>query len=251
MLSTSKIKYLRSLQLKKFRQKYNKFVVEGDKIVREICEQHPQLIEEIYALPEWLDKNKLSISLKSQSDAVSAKELERISGMKTPNQVLAVVRQPDQTMPAEGQIGPICLLLDGIQDPGNLGTILRTADWFGISSVFCTPDTVEVFNPKTIQASMGAVFRVGVYYVEGATLKNYLSGFTFYGAFMEGTPIFETEVTDKNVIVIGNEGQGIRSDILKILDQHITIPKGNGSQAESLNAGIATGIILANFAAKV
>ncbi|MEN0003716.1 MAG: RNA methyltransferase [Bacteroidota bacterium] len=218
--------------------------------MRELCGQAPSLIDELFALPDWLAQNTLPPALKDRAEPINAKELSQISKLRTPNQVLAIANAPNLTFPAPAAVGPMSLYLDGIQDPGNMGTILRIADWYGLDHLFCAPDTVEVFNAKVIQASMGAVFRIQVHYLEVQQLRAALPDFTFYGMLMEGNSIFTTTWKQPAMLVIGNEGQGIRQATFEALDAQITIPKGKNGRAESLNAAIATGIVCAVFEEK-
>lgn len=246
-LSKNAIKYIRSLHLKKFRQKYNNFVVEGDKIVREILQSN-FTIEGVYAVESWIETHADQIAL-SQAPIfkVSITELERISALKTPNQVLAVAKQVEQVIHPNEIAKNWSLYLDGIQDPGNLGTILRIADWFGIPQVFCSPNTVEIYNPKVIQASMGAFMRVSYLVTDLQQLKKGFTDLLIYGAVMQGDNLFEESLPSKGILVFGNEGNGISPECLKLMDKGLTIPKGKHGRAESLNVSIAAGIFVAQL----
>jgi RNA methyltransferase, TrmH family len=245
MLSQNKIKYLTALQSKKFRQKYNIFLAEGDKIGLEIIKNDKIKIEEIFALPGWIEKNMEFLKpFRDRLIEITEAELKKISCLTTPNQVLISAHIPDFEIDKTLINSDLSLYLDGIQDPGNMGTILRTADWFGIKNVFCSDTCVDIFNPKVIQASMGAFLRVKSQEID---LQELISeDLPVYGALLEGNNIFETDFSKRGIIVIGSEGKGISDTILPLLTHKIKIPAyGNG--AESLNAAVATGIICAVF----
>lgn len=242
MLSNNKIKLLRALQHKKYRYIEQLFVVEGDKMVRELLSSNFD-IQEIYATEEWataarrlLDNHQCPLFI------APLEKLKLISSFTTPNQVLAVVKMPSPpSLPTLSQLSCPCFALDGLQDPGNMGTILRTADWLGMPYLFCTNDTVDIYNPKTVQATMGAIFRVPAIYTDLVqTLDNY-SQLPVYGAVLTGKPLFDVNCSKAGFLLIGNEGAGIRPHLLPRITCPITIPaRGN---AESLNAAIAAGII--------
>ena len=244
MLSRNQIKYLQSLKQKKFRQMYNNFVVEGAKMVTEII-QHPQLeVEGIFALDSWIDENANDlVAYQDVLTAINAKELERISALKTPNKVLCVCKIPEYALNFSQINNSLTFFLDGIQNPGNLGSILRIADWFGLPYVFCSKDCVEVYNHKVIQASMGAFLRVKTVYLNLGELLEKLPDLPIFAAVLDGKNIFKANLPPSGVILIGNEGSGIRSAILEKATHKITIPKGKNGQAESLNAAISAGII--------
>lgn len=246
-LSKNKIKWITALQIKKFRQKYHKFLVEGDKIVRELLQHREWATEELYALPEWLEKHASLLDRQEMVvQPVSEQELSRISALHTPQQVLAVAAMQDLPQEQETIRRDLSLYLDGIQDPGNLGAILRIADWFGVRHVFLSPETVEVFNPKVIQASMGAFLRVRTPVTDLQTLLGTTPALTVWGADLSGTDVFQTgKLPAGLVLVIGNEGGGITPSCQALLRERITIPRQEGGQAESLNAAVAAGIIVA------
>ncbi len=245
MISKAKIQYLQSLQQKKNRQKFNVFVAEGEKICNEIIEQRQLEVEGIFALPSWAQTNKAALAFyKNVLHEIDDATLKKISSLTTPNQVLIVAKQPAHVLDTPYIEQELSLFLDGIQDPGNLGTILRIADWFGIKWVFCSPNTVEVYNPKVVQASMGAFLRIKTQTLEMSACRNFFPNLNVYGAVLGGENIFTTTLTKNALLVIGNEGNGISAEVQRQLTQGITIPAyGNG--AESLNAAVATGIICA------
>jgi TrmH family RNA methyltransferase len=247
-LSKSTIQYIKSLHLRKFRQKYNNFLAEGGKIVSEILQQAPEAVEQIYAVPEWIAaRQHLLSNIKTSVQEITAEELKKIAGLKTPNQVLAIVQQFNFQLNADWLQNDLSLYLDGIQDPGNMGTILRIADWFGIRQVICSPDCVEIFSPKVVQASMGAFLRVQTVEMELAEWSKNFPELPVYGAVLNGVNVFKTPLEKKGIIVIGNESKGISPENEVLLTQRISIPAPPGGGAESLNAAVATGILAAVF----
>ncbi len=243
MLSKAKIKYINSLKHKKYRQKYNNFVAEGDKIAREILKHQPKAIELIIATQQWADSQQsIPQYLNSKINIVTSSNLKKISSLQTPNQVLFIVQQLIRpTISLENQL---TLVLDRIQDPGNMGTILRIADWFGINQVVCSADCVDIYNPKVVQSTMGAFLRVKTYYQDIVKLCEQ-THLPIYGAVLQGENLFKIKPPKAGLIVIGNESKGISGALQNQLTHRITIPSNGG--AESLNAGVATGIICAAF----
>ncbi|HMN90068.1 MAG TPA: RNA methyltransferase [Saprospiraceae bacterium] len=245
-LSKQHIQFVRSLQLKKFRQKYNNFVVEGDKMVREILQQQHIRMASLYALPEWLDANALLLTYCNvPMHPISPAELHKISGLSTPNQVLAVADIPEPPTITSLALEGFSLYLDQIQDPGNLGTLLRIADWFGLRYVFCSPGCVDVYNPKVVQASMGAILRVPCLERNLPELTAAFPTLPICGAVLDGDNLFRTTLPQHGLIVIGNESRGIAEDTAALLTNRLTIPAPQHAGAESLNAAVAAGIIIA------
>lgn len=246
-LSKNNIKWITSLQIKKFRQKFHKFPVEGDKIVLELLRDTRWTVNALYALPEWLTRNASLLQRQGLSvQEVGPEDLSRISAMQSPQQALAIA--DIQVLPLREEVlrTDLSLYLDGIQDPGNLGAILRIADWFGVRHVFVSPDTVEVFNPKVIQASMGAFLRICTEVTTLESLKTRFPYLQIYGADLSGENVFQAPGLQRGaLVVIGNEGSGISPDCAALLDGKITIPRHPAGAAESLNAAVATGIIVA------
>jgi TrmH family RNA methyltransferase len=239
MLSKNELKYIQTLCHKKQRQSTGRFIAEGSKLVDDIL-QSDYVIEKIYALPEWLAAHP---HLAIESVAISADELAKISLLQTPNQVLAIVKQKVAAADMAGEAS-FTLVLDGIQDPGNMGTIIRIADWFGIKNIIASEDTVELYNPKVIQATMGSFTRVNVAYqsLEVFFNDNHLPVF---GALLQGESIYQQEALTAAVLVIGNEAKGIRNSVLPFINIPVTIPRIGG--AESLNAAVAAGIIVSHL----
>lgn len=245
MLSKAKIQFLRSLQQKKFRQRYQNFIVEGDKITDEVLRNKNTAIEGIFGLSKWLDQNK--ILLKRLNPAliheVSEKDLEMVSSLNTPNQVLAVLKMPPPQYVADVVQSSFSLYLDNLQDPGNVGTILRTADWFGVQHVFLSPNCADVFSSKVIQATMGAFLRVKILEMTWIDLCQTFGEVPKIGTVLRGENLFTTHLPKSGIIVIGNESKGISALIENQLDIKLKIDGQGG--AESLNAAVATGIVCA------
>ncbi len=205
-------------------------------------------VREVYALQSWIDKNQEVLrSIKAQVAAINERELNAISTLKTPNQALLVADQVSVDASKQGSLKGYFLYLDQIQDPGNMGTILRTADWYGIQKVFCSEGCADVYNSKVVQASMGAILRIPVVYCSLAELVDMQPDMPVYGTLLEGENMYKLSPTGDGLIVIGNEGKGISPENIKLLSHKITIPRGKTGQAESLNAAVATGIICSFF----
>lgn len=233
-LSKSIISKIKSLGVKKYRDRYKLFVAEGVKLVSEI-QLSALKIDSIYAIKSWIAANPEIPAVE-----VNAKELSRLSSLKTPNQVICVVEIPQYTVDLENLRG-LSLALDNISDPGNMGTIIRTADWFGIENIFCSEDSADAFNPKVVQASMGSISRVKIHYVQlKSLLQSCASKYPIYGMVMDGKSIYEEPFKGDALLVIGNESQGISADVGSLLTKKISIP--SFGSAESLNAAIAAAI---------
>jgi len=237
MVTKSELKYIQSLSDKKVRLETGCFIAEGVKLVGEmIAAGYP--LKAVYALDSWESPDATL-----EVTRIEAFELEKMSMLQTPNQVLAVAMMP-QKKETLNLAGPLTIVLDGIQDPGNMGTIIRTADWFGITQIVASEDTVDVFNPKVIGATMGSFMRVSVTYKNLADWMPTIK-LPVYGALLEGENVFTIKTPQKGLLVIGSEGKGIRENILDFITHPVTIPKIG--EAESLNAGIAAGIIVAQL----
>lgn len=243
-ISANEIKRVRSLSDKKFRDRYGLFCVEGEKMVDEALRSGFD-VETVY-----------------RKDEIGEEQMSRISSLSSPSPALAVVRKPQDInlssdaalSSALGRSG-LYLALDTIRDPGNLGTILRVADWFGIDAVFAAPDTVDVFNPKVVQATMGAIFRVKFHYAEIPALCCAVvsAGGNVYGTFLDGSDMYEKQLNtgkdSPSVIVIGNESNGISDEVARLVSDRLYIPPypKNNTGSESLNAAVATAITVAEF----
>lgn len=231
MISKNTLKQYQQLQQKKFRQKYGLFIVEGIKSVKELLNSSYR-VEHIVCtdktLLDSIDNQDINTSV------LSNKEFSKISNLKSPQAMLAIVKMKEQQEVKSNWN----IVLDDIRDPGNLGTIIRIADWYGIANVICSPDTAELYNPKVIQASMGSFLRVNVIYTE---LKTYLKGKKVFATLLEGENIREIKKQDSGWILIGNEANGIRKEVLESIEYYgIHIPASGG--AESLNAAVATAV---------
>ena len=239
MLSKQKIKDTQTLGQKKFRQQERLFIAEGPKLVKELLEADASMVKEVFALKEWITDNE-KILVKTAVTEITETELERISQLTTPNKVLAVVHKFEEDIEIKTK-GKITLALDCIQDPGNLGTIIRTADWFGVEQIVCSHDSAEVYNPKVVQATMGSIARVKVFYTD---LNEWLAeqkGIGIYATTLEGQDISTVKKIKEGIIIFGNESKGISADILKLATVKLTIPKKG--KAESLNAAVAVGVV--------
>lgn len=245
MLSKNKIKYIRSLELKKNRKEEQVFVAEGHKLVGDLLGHFPCRL--LVAIRSWLERNP-----KVQADEiieVTPDELTRTSLQKTPQEVLAVFEQPTWTYDVKTVSKSLCLALDDIQDPGNLGTIIRLADWFGIEHIFCSQGTVDVYNPKTIQATMGALARVKLHYCHLPSLIASLENVPVYGTFLDGENMYGKTLSEHGLIVMGNEGNGIGEEVAKLVNERLYIPNypPQRETSESLNVAVATAVICAEF----
>jgi len=239
-LSKNKIKWIRSLQLKKNRDELGLFIVEGEKMVQEAIENFSQQIDFLVVTKfSSIKTDDVSFEVAIATD----EELKSISTLKNPNKSLVVLK-----LPAKRRIETdFRIALDGIQDPGNLGTILRLADWFDVKEIICSKETVDVYNPKVVQATMGSLARVQVEYTN---LTAYLKAtdLEIFGTFMDGENIYKKELPTSGILVMGNEANGISSEIEKLITQKIAIPRfGNLQQTESLNVATATAIFLSEF----
>ena len=210
----------------------------------EILEGQELELEALYALPEWIEKNSALLSVvSSKVQEVTAKDLKRISNLKTPNKVVAICKIPSYSLETAILNNSLTLYLDGIQDPGNMGSILRIADWFGLPYVFCSTGCVDIYNSKVIQSSMGAFLRVQTIEIEIAELKIQCPDLPIFAAVLDGLNVFTATLPASGVLVIGNEGNGISAAVQAQTNFHLTIPKGRQGGAESLNAAVATGIL--------
>lgn len=236
-LSKNKIKWIRSLHQKKNRDELGLFIVEGEKMVLESLAHAKDSIELIAYTSEFNIGQ-----FKGESFEITPKELEQISILKTPNKAFAILRQIES--PSTIVKSDLILALDGVQDPGNFGTILRIADWYGIADIVCSKTTVDCYNPKVVQASMGAIFRVNIHYVE---LEDWLKkcATPIYGALLEGSNIYKEKLPKSGVLLLGNEGNGICPSLLPIITKAISIPSFGG--AESLNVSVAAAILVSEF----
>lgn len=247
MLSKNQIKEIQSLQTKKFRDKHQLFVIEGIKSVSEALESCPKEIVHVYGTEEFLKFNSSVLKKdKFTFTLVTDDELKKISSQSHPNNVLAVCRYFGEEKDSYNINAHFSFYLDDIRDPGNFGTIIRLADWFGVSTVYCSENSCDQYNPKVIQASMGAFLRVKIVYLALSEIIETKSVKAVYGALLTGKNIFE-ESLENGLIVIGNEANGIQAENLKHINKPIKIPAHANNATESLNAAMAASIIAAEF----
>ncbi len=246
MLSKPQIRTITSLQHKKFRREYGLFVVEGIKSVMEFIHSN-YTVQHIYYTPQAAAK-VVKIPQNIKSEQISEQDLNRISSLKTPQGILALVEIPtDRSLAIDALQNGFNLVLDDIQDPGNLGTIIRTAEWFGFRQIICSLGSVDAYNPKVVQASMGSLARMAVRYTDIAALTAN-APVPVFGAVLDGTPIYETNFGDAGLIVLGNEGNGISAAVLANIGHRVTIPRIG--QAESLNVAVSTALFCAELTRK-
>jgi len=239
-LSFKKMKFIRSLHYKSHRDKTSCFLVEGEKMVTELLQEAPERILFCVATSDFISTLYDDVLFYY----CSADTLNKCSTLKTPNKIIAVVKKQNDDNKSFIQMQKIVLAIDGVQDPGNFGTIMRLADWFDIPTIICSPNTVDCFNPKVIQSSMGSFMRVTVHYTE---LKAYFAQSTvpIYGTFMDGESLYSKSLISPSILLMGNEGNGISKELEPYITQRISIPRFG--KAESLNVSTATAICLSEF----
>lgn len=249
MLSKNKIKYIRSLELKKNRKEEHAFVAEGHKLVGDLLGHFPCRL--LVATRTWLERNPKKDA--QEIIEVTQEELTRASLQKAPQEVLAVFEQPTYDMDMSAASRSLCLALDDVQDPGNLGTIIRLADWFGIEHIYCSQGTVDVYNPKTVQATMGALARVKLHYCHLPAFIGSLKDVPVYGTFLDGENMYGKELSAHGLIVMGNEGNGISDEVAQLVNERLYIPNypPQRETSESLNVAIATSVICAEFRRRI
>ena len=248
MISKNQIKYIHQLELKKFRKQEGLFIAEGHKVVGDLLRAgfKPR---HIFAVQDWITDNSSQLSvLDSQLSEVNLEELTRLSLLQHPQQVLALFPIPDEQIILSPK-NALSILLDNVQDPGNLGTIIRIADWFGIDTIYCSLGTVDAWNPKVVQATMGSIARVHIKYVDPQLLFDSLPDkFPVYGTFLDGDNIYTQQLSQQGIIVMGNEGNGISDAVRSRVTHKLLIPDFHkGDTADSLNVAIATAITCSEF----
>lgn len=251
MLTRSKIAEIRGLASRKGRSESPFFPAEGEKLAGELLESSFET-ERIYYVEDTIAPELKSRILRSgKGEAVTAAQMERITLLKTPTPVLALIRKPHYTFDPATAGDELTLALDGVQDPGNLGTIIRLADWFGIRDIFCSPDSADLFNPKVIQATMGAIARVRVHYTALPALLAVMRqrNLPVYGTFLAGENIYRAELENRGAVVMGNEGKGVSEGCASLASRKLFIPPypEGAPTSESLNVGVATAIICSEF----
>lgn len=252
MIGKGKISSITRLHQKKFRDESGLFLVEGIKSVSDLL-RSSFAVEEVLATDVWIGEHEHEVPVNAELTLVTPSEMERLSAWKTPQPVMAVARIPQRDIADIRQDQPL-LILDDLRDPGNMGTIVRTADWFGIRQIVCSKTTVELYNPKVIQATMGSFTRVKVYYTDLLEfIDKDVQGKRVLGAFLEGTPVQQFGFHPSDVIVIGNEANGITAPVAKKINTKILIdsPVKDSDKAESLNASVAAAILMYQYSMSV
>ncbi len=251
MLSKNKIKLIRSLEYKKFREKENLFLIEGEKLIEELL-LSGLTIQSIFATDAWIDKNAQALNkFKNKIEHATLQEIERISLLKSPSPVVGLAEIPSTVLNKDDLKNKLSLVLDSVKDPGNLGTIIRIADWFGIENIICSEESVDVYNPKVVQSTMGAIFRVKTHYMplEELFLLNNDLKLPVYGTLLDGDNMYSKKLSQSGLIIMGNESKGINPIYQPFITDKLFIPfyPEGQKRSESLNVGIATAIVCAEF----
>ena len=244
MISKNQIKYIRQLELKKFRKRENCFVAEGPKVVGDLLKQYQP--KAIFATDRWHPADMIDTAVLTQ---ITDEELRRISFLQNPQQVVALFPIPTPSSHLSPHISNLSIALDGVQDPGNLGTIIRIADWFGIDTIYCSEDSADAYNPKVVQATMGSLAHVHIIYCDLLQLFDTLPpSYPIYGTLLDGDDIYQQPLSQEGIIVMGNEGNGISEAVRQHVNHRLLIPNFHqGDSAESLNVAIATAITCSEF----
>jgi RNA methyltransferase, TrmH family len=247
-LTKNKIRFIQSLDNKKDRTESGCFVAEGEKIVSELIDAG-FTIEQLYGTQDWV--GQYAQNIKTNIEIISKEDLKKISFLKTPNEVLCVASIPKHRLNLSEGNNKLSLLLDTVQDPGNMGTIIRIADWYGIEDIICTPESADAYNPKVVQATMGAICRVKVHYADFKSLMPEIQklGIPILGTSLEGDNIYETELPLNGFIVMGNESKGVNAEWMKYTTSKLFIPNfpEGKKRSESLNVAVATAIVCAEM----
>ncbi|MBR1620541.1 MAG: RNA methyltransferase [Prevotella sp.] len=251
MISKNKIKLIHSLKQKKHRDNERLFIAEGPKVVSDLIDFFPPTA--IFCMEQWISNNHRLIGNETEINIVSEEELRKISQLQNPQKVLAlfsIEKYNNKFITKKISSDKLSIALDGIQDPGNLGTIIRIADWFGIENIICSNESADVFNPKVIQATMGSIARVNVFYTNlYAYLNSLPEDFPIYATLLDGENVYKKQLTSGGIIVMGNEGNGISPEIKKIITNKLYIPtfQTSTNKADSLNVAVATAIVCSEF----
>jgi RNA methyltransferase, TrmH family len=254
MISKNRLKFIKSLQNKKVRDEERLFVIEGDKLVKEFLSAGIH-VKSLIAKPEFINGLQPYMTRFSDNiEAVSYEELKQISALKTPHNALAIVYMPDHELNLSEIVNHLSVALDFVQDPGNLGTIIRAAGWFGIKNIVCSFDCVDVYNPKVVQASMGALLHVNVFYYDLKKLFTFAmeKSVSIFGTMLEGNSIYDHKPDNKGIILLGNESKGISGELIPFITEKIMIPKFSDAKEgiDSLNVGMAAAIVFSEFIRK-
>ncbi len=250
MLSKNLTRLVRSLEMKKHRQREGLFVAETPKVVGDLLQVFDA--QQLIATEQWFADNGLVP--RRQDAVVTDEELRRISFLQHPQQVVALFPLPQQPLQATGACADgLVLALDRVQDPGNVGTIIRIADWFGIDTVVCSPDTADAYSPKVVQATMGSLARVNIIYIDlPEWLRSLPASTAVYGTALDGDNLYAQELEARGVIVMGNEGNGLSPEVLQAVNKRLYIPSHRaGNHAESLNVAVATAVVCAEFRRRI
>jgi RNA methyltransferase, TrmH family len=251
MISKSQVKFISSLHQKKFRKEHGLFIAEGEKVCKELMESGWP-VHSLFMTGEFRNEIYNGWNQKTRPEICSLKELEKISALSTPQQIIAIAEIPVHEFSAAVLNGTLTLMLDDIRDPGNLGTIIRIADWFGINHVICSESCADAYNPKTVQATMGSLFRVKIYYesLEDVLQKAAANKLPVFGTVLDGSDIYAAPLSSAGIILIGSESHGISEALLPHLTHKIFIPsfsKARVGKADSLNAAMAAAIVCSEF----
>lgn len=253
VINKQQIKFVRSLRQRKMRDESGMFIAEGLKSVNEAIECFAESIEVIYISSNNRNNDKLKhIPDNIAIIEISENDFLKISSFKTPQGFLALIRKPEDIIPKVETLNDLTIVLDNVNDPGNLGTIIRLADWLGINQIICSRDTVDCYNPKVVQASMGAVLRIGVHYTDLSEFVNKIKVQTklhVYSTSLNGENLYQTKLSQPAVLIFGNEANGISKEILNLVDKSLLVPSysNNSESSESLNVSIAAAIVLSEF----
>lgn len=249
MLSKTLTAHIRSLKMKKFRDEFGEFLAEGPKTVSELLESGWEVRNIICTEDFYKDKEVLINATGAEISIVNDNELKKASNLSTPNKVLAVAPYPAYYTDGIILKNKFILLLDQVRDPGNLGTVVRTADWFGVNQIVCSNDSADIFNPKVIQSTMGSFLRVRVSYTSLPRFISENDDYLVLGAFQEGESVYNFEEKKKKILVVGNESQGITREVGSMIERRLTVPSPLG-KTESLNVAVAASLIMSEFARK-
>ena len=248
MLSKNQIKILRGLQRKKERKNSGLYIVEGKKIVQEILDYKYDWVE-LYATKSWLEQYPEYLALENVFK-ITDKDLAQVSSFKTPNDVMLLLKQKVEVDFLEVHSSDIVLALDGIKDPGNMGTIIRLADWFGVGHILCTTDSVDQYNPKVVQSAMGSISKVNIHYGDLVHMLTQLESHKIYACDLNGESIYDASFKEKAILIMGSESHGISNEVRRIVDSTVTIPTVSNTGIDSLNVASATAISLSLFCSK-
>lgn len=247
MISKNKIKFIHSLEQKKYRKKEKLFVAEGPKIINELLQS--MKCTWLAHTSDYTVPQRTAFPIDEITEC-QTEELHKVSFLTTPQEVIATFEIPEYTLETGVIAQDLCLALDGVQDPGNLGTIIRLADWFGIKHIFCSTQTADAFSPKTVQATMGAISRIKVHYCNLPELIDLLpAGTPVYGTLLDGDNLYSQELVNKGLLIMGNEGNGLTPEVREKVNAKLYIPSypKDSETSESLNVGVATAILCAEF----